>query len=98
MYGEDEMLIAGYKMYELLQAQERACAKSCLGVSWKGSSVSIDLSQAGISSKPGLPLVAGDQTGTEVVANEGFSFPFIITERQFRCIWPDFASEHFFMD
>jgi hypothetical protein len=27
--GEDVMLIAGYKMYELLQAQERACAKSC---------------------------------------------------------------------
>jgi hypothetical protein len=24
------MLIAGYEMYELLQAQERACAKSCL--------------------------------------------------------------------
>jgi hypothetical protein len=28
--GEDVMLIAGYEMYELLQAQERACAKSCL--------------------------------------------------------------------
>jgi len=37
------MLIAGYKMYELLQAQERACAKSYLGASWKGSSVFMSL-------------------------------------------------------
>jgi hypothetical protein len=33
--GEDAMMIAGYEIYELLQAQERACAKSCFGASWK---------------------------------------------------------------
>jgi hypothetical protein len=91
--GEEAMLIACYEMYELLQAQERACAKSCLGASWKGPSVLMSLRSGWNFEQPGLPLVAGGQTGTEVVSSQK-CLSFHITERQFRCFWPALRYEH----
>jgi hypothetical protein len=56
------MLIAGHEMYELLQAQERACAKSCFGASWKWFSVSMSL-ESGWEFRVArsLPLIADDK-------------------------------------
>jgi hypothetical protein len=62
-------------MYELLQAQERACAKICFGTSWKWSSVFMgfesgwDFDLGGISH-----LVFWGQTGAEMVASSEISF------------------------
>jgi len=93
------MLIAGYEIYELLQAQERACAKSCFGASWKWSSVFMSL-----WSRLEFPLsqvslwLLGTKQGTEMVASQRCLFPFITEETISLLFWPALSLRVLFME